>query len=498
MNRHSMTHIFLVAVTLLSLLLAGCAADSGHEIVVIKKDTPPVVYFRTMITAGSAFDPGDKPGLAYFTAKLLDKGTKTFSRQDIEERLAQIGAEIRISVDKEVVVISGQTLKENVGDFYTIYREIIREPIFPDEEVTRQRAEQLDRLNRIREDDAELSLAVLETQLFEGHRYGHLVEGTSSAVTGFTRDDVVDFYESYYLRGNTYAGIAGAVDDTIVARFRTDIKRLPAGKVVRSDRLAQNPRERRVILVEKDGRTQSHLRIGHLLEVIRGDEGYYALRILGSYLGQHREMFGQLFRNVRSQRGLSYGAYAYVEYFDQAGWSKLPGPGIPRNDQYFHMWTYPKEVNFEFCIKMLIDEMSQLIAEPIPAEDVERIKAFLANHFAFEVETPEAQLGMALDEQWYGLPQYVETFREKIEAVPRTELQSLALDHLHPAQTLIVAIVSDGTRAKSELLTRSTDLELPSGADEGTLEAENDRIKAIDLGLEAEDITILRGEDLFK
>jgi predicted Zn-dependent peptidase len=317
-------------------------------------------------------------------------------------------------------------------------------------------------------------------------------------VRSITREDIVGFYNGYYLRGNIYAGIAGAVDDTIVDRFRTDIHRMPAGTVIRSDNLARNPRQRRVILVEKEGRTQTHLRIGHHLEVNRGDDDYYPLRVLGSYLGQHREMFGQLFRSVRSQRGLSYGAYAYVENFAQAGWSKLPRPGIPRNDQYFHMWTYPKEANFEFCIKMLTDEMSQLISESIEPEEADRIKAFLANHFAFEIETPASQLGMSLDEQWYDLPNYVETFRDRIEAVPRTELQSIALDHLHPQQPLIVAIVSDGAAAKSELLTRSTELELPSGATEGELKGENDRIKSIDLGLKADDITIVRAEDLFR
>ncbi len=479
-------------------LICGCSADSGNELVVIEKASPPVIYYRTMIDAGSAYDPEEKPGLAYFTAMMLNKGTRNYSRQEIETKLADIGAQINISVDKEVVVISGQTLKENVGEFYSIYSEIILHPLFPDDEVTRQRAEQLDRLDRIREDDAELSLAVLETELYAGHRYGHLLEGTSSAVRTITRDDVTRFHKRYYLRGNTYAGIAGAVDDTLVARFKADLRKLPAGKVIRSDNIPRNPRSRRVILVEKEGLTQSHIRIGHHLDLGRGDDGYYPLRILGSYLGQHREMFGQLFRHVRAERGLSYGAYAYMEYFNQSGWSKLPAAGIPRSDQYFHMWTYPKEVNFEFCIKMLLDEMSQLIAEPIPVEDVDRTKDFLANHFAFEIETPDAQLGMNLDEQWYGLPDYVETFRDRIESVPRTELQTLALDHLHPDETLIVAVVSDAQAAKEELLTVSTRLELPSGAEEGGLKEENDRIKMIDLDLQPEEITIVRGEDLFE
>ena len=100
-----------VSIALL-LSLVSCAQSKTEQIVVLKKPGLPVVYFRVMISAGSAMDPTAKPGLAYFTANLLNKGTTSYTRDQLEDKLSQIGAQIGISVDKEVVVITGKTLAE--------------------------------------------------------------------------------------------------------------------------------------------------------------------------------------------------------------------------------------------------------------------------------------------------------------------------------------------------------------------------------------------------
>ena len=486
-----------LALTAGCIYLLSCGSVPDDQLVVLKKPGLPVIYYRVMINAGSALDPSDKSGLAYFTANLLDNGTRNHSRAQIEKQLDQIGADISISVDKEVVVISGRTLSDKADEFYPIFREVLTEPAFPEDEVHKAIEEQLDQIARVREDDAQLSLAVFENALFEGHRYGHTIQGSEEAVRSFTRRDVVDFYHANYVRGNVYAGIGGDVDDDMIDRFKADLGDLPPGSVMRSDVIPKRSKTPKVILVEKENRTQSHLRIGHVLQDNRTSPQYYPMRLLGCYLGQHREMFGRLFKTVRSERGLAYGAYAYMEYFRPGG-SKMMDNGIDRQNQYFHMWSYPKEVNFEFCIKLMLTEMTKLTTTPLAAADIDRTKDFVANNFAFALETPDRQLGMRLDEKWYKLPDFIEKFKYNINRVQRSDLQTIALDNLHPNSVLIVAVVSNGEAAKQELLSLDTKLELPSGSEEGDLKSVNDEIKALDLKLLPEDITIVRAGELFK
>jgi zinc protease len=488
-----------LAVSIALLLpLVSCAQSKTEQVVVLKKPGLPVVYFRVMISAGSAMDPTGKPGLAYFTANLLNKGTTSYTRDQLEDKLSQIGAQIGISVDKEVVVITGKTLAEKVGDFYPIFREILTSPTFAEDQVKKMQSEQLDRISNIREDDSRLALGVFENQLFEGHRYGHLIEGTEEAVKGFTRNDAYRFYRDNYLRGNILAGVAGAVEDTLVERFEADLDLMPSGQVVRSEAEPKPVKSRCVILVEKENRAQMQLRIGHVVDYNRTNPDYFPMRLLAAYLGENRESFGRLYQTVREQRGLAYGAYAYCEYFRPAGWSKLMDNGIVRSDQYFHMMTYPKEVNGKFCIKLMLSEMTDLTAKPILQADIDRAQAYVANQYAFLMETPDKQLGMRLDELWYKTPGFVDKYQESINKIPDSELQSIALDHLHPKHVLIVAVVSNGEATKEALLSKETILELPSGSQEGALKEANDKFKAFDLGLKPEDIVIVKAKEMFR
>jgi zinc protease len=490
--------VLVLTAAAMALTLASCGGKEAPRMVVVEKQELPVVYFRVMVSAGSAYDPDSTPGLAYFTAHLLNKGTQSYSREDIENKLDDIGGQIGISVDKEVVVITGKTLKENLEAFYPIFKEIVTEPTFPKAEVDQQKNSQLDRINQIREDDRALSLAVFENTLFDGHRYGHLVEGTESAISTFTKEDAASFFKTHYVQGNVIAGIAGAVDDSLAFRFESDLKLLPKGSVVLVSSPPTPITGRKVVLVEKENRTQSQLRIGHLIDITRRSLDFYPLRIDGSYLGEHREMFGQLAQEIRVKRGLAYGAYAYTQYFRQAGWSKLEDNGICRNYQYFHMWTYPKEVNFDFCIKLMLAEMSKLAAGQITQSDLDLVKDYVANNFPFLIETPDMQLGMKLDDIWYSTPDFIDNFQQRIRSVDLDGAKEVAEAYFHPDDVLIVAVVSNGAKAEEELLSLSTPLELPSGAEEGDLRAADDEIKDTPLGVQESDITIVRAADLFK
>lgn len=483
---------------LLALPLISCAQKTTAPIVVLKKPGLPIVYFRVMISAGSAMDPDDKPGLAYFTANLLNRGTASFTREQLEDKLDQIGGQLNIAVDKEVVVITGKTLAEKVGEFYAIFREVLTAPTFPEDQVKKMIPEQIDRIDGIREDDSRLALGVFENKLFEGHRYGHLTVGTEQAVKGFTRNDAWRFYRDNYLEGNIIAGVAGAVEDSLLERLESDLAKMPSGKVVRSPLEPKFVKNKRVILVEKENRAQMQLRIGHLVDYNRTNPDYFPMRLAAAYLGENREAFGRLYQTIREQRGLTYAAYAYGEFFRPAGWSKLIDNGIVRSNQYFHMMTYTKEINGIFCMKLMLSELTDLTSKPISQDDFERVKSYVSNQYAFLMETPDKQLGMRMDEIWYKLPTFVDKYQESINRVPRSALQSVAFDHLHPNHALIVAVVSNGEATKKALLSGTTALELPSGAQEGTLKEANDRIKAFDLGLKPEDITIVKASEMFR
>jgi zinc protease len=409
-----------------------------------------------------------------------------------------ISARLDIRTDKEVTVISGTTLKENLDKFYHIFTEVILNPTFPQEEVEKMKEDQVNAIENIKQDDTELAFQVFENFLFRGHPYGHLVQGKVSSVRSFTREDVLDFYERHFLRNNIILGIAGDFDDNIRNAFKSDLSHLKEGELTSGETIVPQLVGKKVLILEKEGRAQTQLRIGHPLTITRKDPDFIPLYLANTYLGRHRESLGRLYQTVRSERGLCYGAYSYVEHFEQAGWSKLAQPNVPRQAQYFSMWSYPKSINGKFVIKLALKEMSDLVEFGINQEAFNFIKNFEKNHVPFELETPERKLGLLMDEEFYGNFGFWENFEKRVEDVTSEEVKKVVKNYLSPDNVAIAALVSSGEEFKKELLSDETKIEYPSGVDPDTLKSADEKIKAYNLNLKPENFEIVKVSELFQ
>jgi len=172
-------------------------------------------------------------------------------------------------------------------------------------------------------------------------------------------------------------------------------------------------------------------------------------------------------------------------------------PLIPFKPQYFSIWTYPKTVNTEFAIKMAIHELRTLVQDGIEPVDLERIKSYQINHFPFLVESAEQRLAMAMEEMYYGSPDFIDQYAANIAAVSGTDIQSAVSANWSGDDLVIVIVCSDAEAMKAELLTVDTKLELPTGASPEGLEEVNEIVKNLDLKLKPEDIKIANAEELF-
>jgi zinc protease len=490
--------VFLVSLIVSLTFSVFCGKTGDLEVVQVKKPGIPVVYFEVMIKAGSAYDPPGKEGLAYFTAQLLDRGTESFSRDEIDELLDFISARLSIEVNKEVMVISGTTLKENLDKFYQVFSEVILKPTFPEDQIEKTRLDQLDAIENTRQRDRRLVQESFDNFIHRGHPYGHLTCGNESSVNSLTQQDALNFYHKHFLKNNILLGLAGDFDDGLVRRLKEDMSTLNVGQVPEIQAEIQPIVGRKVLLIEKERRAQTQFRIGHPFDLTRHSPDYFPMLVANAHLGKHRESIGRLYKTVRMDRGLCYGAYSYIEHFEQFGWGKLADPNCPRKAQYFSMWTYPKSANAKFGIKLCLKEMTDLATAGIPEDKLEFIRSFEKNQFPFQIETPQRKLAHRLAEEYYGTVGFVDHFESEVERVTKEKLDRAVQMYLSPDNVAIVALVSDGEEFIKELLSDQTTLEYPSQADPTVLREEDDQIKAFDLKLTEDDFEIVKAFELFR
>jgi len=240
-------------------LLAGFAMASiafAQMRTVTLASKSPVVTFRVVFTTGAAADPDDKPGLAHLTAAMLaGGGTKDLTYRQIVDALFPMAGSITAQTDQEMTVFSGATHVDNLDAYYHLFRAMLLEPGWREDDFKRLKDEAINalRIGLRGNNDEELGKEVLYSTLYRGTPYGHYSAGAVSAIEKMTLDDVKQFYKEHYTQSNLIVGLAGAYPADFPQRINKDFGALPMNDSTPAPEVKPHAMDRtRALIVEKN------------------------------------------------------------------------------------------------------------------------------------------------------------------------------------------------------------------------------------------------------
>ena len=280
----------------LILLLALCASASGAvPPQVLMPGKSPLVTFRFVFLTGAASDPVDKPGLANLTCEMLAaSGTKQMTYKQIVDALFPMATGIESYTDKQMMVFTAETHVDNLDKFYSLFKAMLLEPGWREEDFRRVKDDQINALkvNLRGNNDEELAKEELYSLLYAGGPFGHENLGTVSALEKLTIEDVKAFYKAQLTRGNLMIGLAGGYPADFPARVEKDFGMLPkvgpaAVKLGAVQAIAGNvavAAGTKLTIIQKDTRSVAYS-LGFPLDVKRGDPDFPALLLMQSYFG---------------------------------------------------------------------------------------------------------------------------------------------------------------------------------------------------------------------
>jgi zinc protease len=436
------------------LLVAGTV--SADVRVVALPSPSPLVSFRIVFLTGAASDPADKPGTAALTAAMLARGgTREMTYQAILDALFPMAVSVADHTDKEMTVFYATTHVDNLEKFYAIFRSMLLDPGWRQDDFKRLRDDAVNflRVTLRGANDEELGKEVLYNQIYTGHPYGHHNVGTVSGLQRLTLDDLRRFYRAHYTRANLILGIAGGYPRDFVERMQRDFSALPQGKPAPVTRPAPAVGKGiRVTMIEKETRSVA-MSLGFPIEVRRGHPDFPALLVAQSYFGPHRMSGGRLYQRMRELRGLNYGDYAYIEYFPRGMFRLEPEPNLARLSQIFQIWIRPVEPpTAHFALRLALYELDRLITRGLSQEDFERTRTFLSKYVNLLLKTDEARLGYAIDSLYYGIPDYISYVRSALDRLTVEDVNRAIRRHLRREDLHIVIVAKDCDRLRTKLL----------------------------------------------
>lgn len=292
---------------------------NGLEVFVVKRTEVPKVVVTLATHAGAVADPVDRAGLATMTVATLNLGTRTRKALEIENALGDLGAEIDGSAQTEFSSLSLQVLRRNLSPAIAILADVVRNPVFPEAEIAREKQLQLDRLAQQANSANALADRLGKMLLFgRDHPYGRAPSGLPATVQAITRTDLARFHAEHWRPAGSALIFAG--DITLDAAIQLAQEHFgswsgaaPPGVAI-PDAQPLNPGG--VFVVDRQDAAQT-LVVQVLPGPARDAADYYAFNLVNTVWGGGFR--SRLLLNLREDKGYSYGVFAFPAFYTEGG-----------------------------------------------------------------------------------------------------------------------------------------------------------------------------------
>jgi zinc protease len=408
--------------------LASAKLANGLTVIVSQRRELPKVAAGLMVKSGAAADPDSLPGTAWMTAEMLDEGTTSRSALQIQEELDRLGAVLATSAESEVSHVSLDTLKKNLKPSLELMADLILNASFPDEELERQRKQRLDSILQERNNPPTIARKVFRSALFgENHPFGRENAGNEQSVQAIARNDLQQFYKTYWKPNRSTLVFAGDIDlDEAVRLTEETLGTWKAGEVsVGEMPSVEPPSQLKVCLIDRQDAPQSQIRIGSLGPA-RKTPDLYAIELMNTALGG--AFSSRLNLNLREDKGYTYGAFSVFAYGRRLGF-----------------WAAGAGVQTQFTRETFIElrnELHQIRADrPLTAEELDMAKENLTRGFAQRFETLGRLVDQVVDVLSFDLPlQDIHNYPMQIEGVSLEHAQAAARRYLDPDRAVVVIV----------------------------------------------------------
>ena len=376
----------------------------------------PLVTISITLRGGTYLDPSGKEGLADLAGYLLSKsGTKSYTAEELEEKLAFLAANLASFVGDERGVVSLNLLSKDLDEGLKLLREVLTEPRFQESRLV-LRKEQLLTEMKTRNDDSSDIERRERSFLTTGEGYVANRYTTKASIDAVRREDLVALHREWFDPRNMIVAASGDFSRADMARKldalfaawpyqgktappvpRPDYK-MPAG----------------LFVVDKD---VNQGRVSVLLPgVLRTDPDFFSIQLMNDILGGGG-FTSRITNRVRSDEGLAYSAGSRL-----SGGTWYPGTVTA---------TFQSKVRTcSYATQIVLEEMGKMKSGEVTDEELLTAKRSFVETLSRRFATKSQTMGLFVDEEFTGRfkadPAYYANFRANVEKVTKADVKRVA------------------------------------------------------------------------
>jgi zinc protease len=256
-----------------------------------------------------------KSSIGGLTAHLLDKGSKSNTRQQIHDAFDKLKAEVHFSGSADSLNVSIKSDREHIADVLGLVAKVVRQPTFPTDEFAILKRENLAYIEEDKTDPQTLAdiffrRASRAPFAKDDPRYILTSEEEAAAVEAVTVDQVAEFYKNFYGASSATVAFVGDFDsqtiETILRESFGDWKNPTPYQHIVDDYQSVPPRNETIATPDK----ANAVYIAGLGFPMKQDDAEYPALVIGGRIIGGGFLNSRLASRIRQKEGLSYGVSA--------------------------------------------------------------------------------------------------------------------------------------------------------------------------------------------
>ena len=396
---------------------------NGIKVLVVENHKLPRVSYSLRID-GTPILEGEKAGVLSILGEMLGNGTTSIEKDVFNEEIDYLGANVSIGFRSSFA----SSLTKHNDRILELMADAIINPLLTVEEFDKTKEQLIESLKADEKNiDAIGSRVGNALSYGKDHVYGEFI--TEETLNKISYEDVIDFHKKYTYPNSAYIVVIGDVNYKEVKKSITEkFSVWKKAKKVENDVpvLTPNVGLTEVNFIDLPSATQSSIGVTNNVELKMNDEDYFTALITNNILGGGGE--GYLFKNLREDKGYTYGAYSSL------GSSRY---GVAR----FSAGAKVRNMVTDSAVTEIVNEIVRIRTELVDAELLKNAKAKYVGNFIMRLERPQTIANYALNIKLNDLPEdFYETYLEKINAVTAEDVKRVANKYFKIANTRIIVV----------------------------------------------------------
>ncbi len=418
--------------------------SNGLRLLVREDPRLPLVAMGAVFRGGLLAETPQTNGITSLMAKVLLKGTKTRTAEQIANEIEAVGGSISSDAGNNTFRVSVDVTKPDMKLGVNLLSDVLINATFPEKAIAREKEIQIAAIQQEEEQLTSVARNIMRQALFPQHPYALRSNGSLESVQRLMQKDLLEFRDRYVVAKNGSIYVFGDVKASEVKQlFEQMLGKMKPGALALTDAKPSMPLGKPETVERRKEKAQGVIMVGFRGATLSSPDRY-ALELIDE---ASSDLGSRFFIRIREQMGLAY----YV------GASQMQGlvPGLFA----FYLGTDPQKI--EPVKTALLDEIHKLANDGLSPGELARAKKKLIGQQEIANQSNDAfGYHCALDEL-YGLGfDYYKQLEHDVNALTLDDIKQVAAKYFRDQPYVLATVRPPGSAEspprKSSAETRAT------------------------------------------